>query len=670
MTSPLLQVIGLKIWLGDKAQPLRVVDDVGFTIQRGETFALLGESGCGKSMTALSLLRLNPQSISRIEAGQVMLEAQDLLALSELEMERVRGSRIAMIFQEPQSSLNPVLSVAEQIAECLQWQNYSKQQLQDHIIALLESVGIADPEQHLQYYPHQLSGGMKQRVMIAMALAGEPDLLIADEPTTALDVTIQAQILDLLKEIQAKTGMAILLISHDLAVVAQMADHVAVMYAGHIVETASCEQFFKQPQHPYSRKLFESLPAQQKRQQRLTIIKGQVPKLDQVFEGCRFAERCDYAEQGCYQQPPDWYGENAHHVRCHLFDGKQLKHNLFEKHTAPLSLLSEVIATKKTLLQTNALSVFFPIRKGLLQKTVGYVRAVDTIDLQINHAETVAVVGESGCGKTSLAKGILQLVPISAGEVRYLGTALNGLSERKLRHYRSLIQMIFQDPFSSMNPRMTIGKIIAEGMLGKHKKRDPLTQSNRMRELLERVGLPSNIQHRYPHEFSGGQRQRICIARALYSEPKLIICDEPTSSLDVSVQAQILNLLRDIQHEYGLSYLFISHNIAVVDYLAHRVAVMYLGRIVEQGNREKVLNSPKHPYTQALLAAVPEIDSNKQKNVIRLEGELPSAINPPKGCHFHQRCPQAMAICKEHYPQQTVLSDNHEVRCFIYEESP
>ncbi len=669
MKSALLQVRGLKTWLGDKALPLRAVDGVDFTISRGETFALLGESGCGKSMTALSILRLNPQPISHIKGGQVIFNNQDLLSLSEFEMESIRGRRIAMIFQEPQSSLNPVLSVAEQIGECLQWRDYSKQQLSKKIIDLLESVGISDPQQRMNAYAHQLSGGMKQRVMIAMALAGEPELLIADEPTTALDVTIQAQILDLLKDIQVRTGMAILLISHDLAVVAQMADHVAVMYAGQIVETGSSEQFFKNQLHPYTQKLFEALPTQQKRQQRLTVIKGQVPKLDQEFKGCRFAARCEHAEQHCHNQPPKWYENDEQGVRCHLFNGEGLQKNILGKRADHLSPLSEVIATEKIVLELKSLSVYFPIRKGLLQRIVGNVRAVDDVSLTLNEAETVALVGESGCGKTSFAKGILQLIPITDGHIYYLGSKLNGLSERQLKSYRAAIQMIFQDPFSSMNPRMTITQIIEEGMLAKREQIDSSAKSNKVSELLERVGLPSDIKHRYPHEFSGGQRQRICIARALAADPKVIICDEPTSALDVSVQAQILNLLRDIQHEYGLTYLFISHNIAVVNYLAHRVAVMYLGRIVEQGEREQVLNSPKHPYTQALLAAVPEIDKDKQRDIIRLEGELPSATNPPEGCHFHQRCPQAMPICRQKYPNQTELSKNHEVRCFLYEEN-
>ncbi|MBL1319785.1 MAG: ABC transporter ATP-binding protein [Methylophaga sp.] len=666
MTTALLQVSGLKTWLGDKEQPLRAVDGIDFTIKQGETFALLGESGCGKSMTALSLLRLNPQPASRIEAGQVLFNNQDLLSLSELEMESIRGRRIAMIFQEPQSSLNPVLSVAQQIAECLQWRNYSKQQRHNKIINLLESVGIADPQQRIHAYPHQLSGGMKQRVMIAMALAGEPDLLIADEPTTALDVTIQAQILDLLKDIQAKTGMAILLISHDLAVVSQIADHVAVMYAGQIIETATSKQFFEKPQHPYSQKLFDALPTQQKRHLRLNIIKGQVPKLDQIFEGCRFAARCEYVEQRCHHQIPNWYNNEKYSVRCHLFGDEPLNNKPFEDEVEHFSPLSEVIPTEKIVLELKSISVYFPIRKGLFQRLVGNVRAVDDVSLTLHQAETVALVGESGCGKTTFSKGILQLIPLTDGKINYLGSKLNGLPERQLKHYRSAIQMIFQDPFSSMNPRMTITQIIEEAMLAKREQSGPLARQNKVSELLERVGLPSDIKHRYPHEFSGGQRQRICIARSLASEPKVIICDEPTSALDVSVQAQILNLLRDIQYEYGLSYLFISHNIAVVNYLAHRVAVMYLGRIVEQGDRDKVLNSPKHPYTQALLSAVPQINKDKQTDVIRLEGELPSASNPPSGCHFHQRCPQVMPVCRQEYPQQTVLSDGHEVRCFLY----
>jgi peptide/nickel transport system ATP-binding protein len=670
MTSALLQVTGLKTWLGKNEQPLRAVDGVDFTIQKGETFALLGESGCGKSMTALSLLRLNPQPISRIIAGQITLSGEDILTLSEQEMEHIRGRRIAMIFQEPQSSLNPVLSVGQQIEECLQWHfDLDDKECHERIINLLESVGIPDPQQRIKEYPHQLSGGMKQRVMIAMALAGEPELLIADEPTTALDVTIQAQILDLLKQTQRDTGMAILLISHDLGVIAQMADRVAVMYAGQIVEMASREQFFNQHQHPYTNKLFEALPSQQKREQRLTVIKGTVPVLTQEFSGCRFAERCEYSWQHCHDVKPQWNQEDEHSIRCHLFDPNVEIEHAVSDHTSHSVPLSEVLPADKVVLDVKKLKVYFPIRKGLLQRVVGHVRAVDDVDLLLKQSETVALVGESGCGKTTVGKGILQLVPITSGEVNYQGHPLHTLSERQLQQHRASLQIIFQDPYGSMNPRMTISQIIEEGMLAKQYRKDSSARTKRVDELLQRVGLHTDIKYRYPHEFSGGQRQRICIARALAAEPDVIICDEPTSALDVSVQAQILNLLREIQHEFGLSYLFITHNIAVVNYLAHRVAVMYLGRIVEQGGREEVLNSPKHPYTQALLAAVPELDVDTQRKVIRLEGEIPSPTNPPQGCHFHQRCAHVMPQCLDAYPETTSLSATHEVRCFLYQEN-
>lgn len=669
MTDTLLEVKGLKTWFGQGDNPSRAVDGIDFSIRRGETFALLGESGCGKSMTALSLLRLNPHPASRIVAGQVLLSGQNLLPLSEAEMEKIRGRRVSMIFQEPQSSLNPVLSVGQQIAEVLNWHfNTDKQSIYERSIELLKSVGIPDPHQRIKEYPHQLSGGMKQRVMIAIALAGEPELLIADEPTTALDVTIQAQILDLLKDIQQKTGMAIMLITHDLGVVAQMADHVAVMYAGQIVETASRQQFFNDTQHPYTRKLFEALPSEQKREEKLTVIKGSVPPLNQPFNCCRFADRCDFAWQHCHDVAPRWLESEGHGVRCHLYDPEISAERVKPELAVTSSRLSEVVPADKALLKADRLKVHFPIKKGILQRVVGHVKAVDGISLDLRPAETLALVGESGCGKTTVGKGILQLVPVTAGEVSFRGKALTRMHERELKDARSAMQIIFQDPFSSMNPRMTITQVIEEGMLTSSIK-EPAERAKKVDELLERVGLRPDIKYRYPHEFSGGQRQRICIARALAAEPEVIICDEPTSALDVSVQAQILNLLRDIQHEFGLSYLFITHNIAVVDYLAHRVAVMYLGRVVEEGLRDEVLNSPKHPYTQALLSAVPKIDSESRRESVKLEGELPSPANPPKGCHFHQRCPHVMPVCRETYPNLTELSRSHTVKCYLYEEN-
>lgn len=667
-TNNLLNVKNLSTWIGNNEAPIRAVDGVDFSIQQGETFALLGESGCGKSMTALSLLRLNPQPASDIVSGQVELDGQDLFTLSEEEMQHIRGRRIAMIFQEPQSSLNPVLTVGQQIAECLDWHfDLSDEQIETRAIELLDSVGIPDPVKRIKDYPHQLSGGMKQRVMIAIALAGEPELLIADEPTTALDVTIQAQILDLLKQLQRDTGMAILLISHDLAVVAQMADHVAVMYAGQIVEIANREQFFSAHQHPYSAKLFDALPTEQKREQRLTVIKGNVPELNKVFTGCRFADRCDLAWQHCHDVIPKWYQVDDQGVRCHLYDPELAEKQENIRQTKAGSPLSEIPPTDKNILSVSNLKVHFPIKKGVLQRITGHVRAVDGVTLSLKQAETVALVGESGCGKTTVGKAILGLVSTTDGQVHFGKQVLNELSERKLKTYRNSLQIIFQDPYSSMNPRMTISQVIEEAMISQASGiKSKEERAKRIDSLLERVGLRPENKFRYPHEFSGGQRQRICIARALAAEPEVIICDEPTSALDVSVQAQILNLLREIQHEFGLSYLFITHNISVVEYLAQRIAVMYLGRIVEQGNRDEVLKTPKHPYTQALLAAVPKLEDDKNREVIRLEGELPSPASPPKGCHFHQRCPHAMEKCLESYPEVTIMSAQHEVRCFLY----
>lgn len=666
MSAALLQVKGLKTWFGEGLGAFKAVDGIDFEINQGETFALLGESGCGKSMTALSLLRLNPQPASHIAAGEILLNDVDLLRFSEAQMEHVRGRRIAMIFQEPQSSLNPVLSIGQQLGECLRWHfKLTSNQVMIRSLDLLNAVGIPDPQRRLKEYPHQLSGGMKQRIMIAMALAGEPELLIADEPTTALDVTIQAQILDLLKQIQRETGMAILLISHDLGVVAQMADRVAVMYAGLIVEMAERQAFFAEPRHPYTQKLFAALPGEQKRQQRLSVIKGTVPPLDQVFTGCRFADRCDRAWDVCQQQSPVWLGHIQDGVRCHLYDGDIADQSPQQTKQHSPSKLSEVVPSTQTALQVKNLKIHFPIRKGILQRTVGHVKAVDDLTLTLHAAETLALVGESGCGKSTVGKGILQLLPVTAGSVRFQGKTLNTLSQRQLKPMRSALQIIFQDPYSSMNPRMTVRHIIEEGL---HARFHDLSEKQRLQHidsLLERVGLRTDIKDRYPHAFSGGQRQRLCIARALAAEPEVIICDEPTSALDVSVQAQILNLLRDIQHEFGLSFLFITHNIGVVDYLAHRVAVMYLGRIVEQGSREQVLNSPKHPYTQALLAAVPDIEGDNK--LASVGGELPSPANPPAGCHFHQRCPQAMPICKLDYPQTTDLGVGHVVNCYLYE---
>jgi len=665
MSDVLLRIQNLQTCFDTSRGVLRAVDGVSFDICKGETFALLGESGCGKSMTALSLMQLVPEPAGYIRAGSIHLDGVDILQNSEAQMRQVRGNRIAMIFQEPQTSLNPVLTVGDQISETVCQHTTLRNNLaKQRVIELLDAVGIPDPSRRYGEYPHQLSGGMKQRIMIAIALAGEPDLLIADEPTTALDVTIQAQVLDLLKKIQAETGMAILLITHDLGVVAGMADRVGVMYAGQIVELANSEQFFKTPRHPYAEKLFASLPGDMKRGQALAVIKGSVPPLTQTFRGCRFVDRCDYTLGVCHDTIPTWLDSQ---VRCHRYD--QQWQSLFESqptHVAKNDKINRQAPSEDLLLQVNDLKVHFPVHQGLLRRVTGCVKAVDEISLSIRRGHTLALVGESGCGKTTVGKGLLQLLPVTSGEVIYEGVDLCGQSGSKMRHLRSDLQIIFQDPYASMNPRMLVGDIIAEGMIAQNTVKTKQQRGERTRQLLEQVGLSADSINRYPHEFSGGQRQRICIARALAVNPKLIVCDEPTSALDVSVQAQILNLLQKLQSELQLSFLFITHNISVVEYLAHEVAVMYLGRIVEQGSVDEVLQSPKHPYTQALLSAVPVIDAKTKKQVIQLEGDLPSPMNPPIGCHFHPRCVHVVAACHDHYPDAVSFSATHTVRCHLY----
>ena len=666
----LLQIEGLKTWFDTPEGTVRAVDGIDLHIARGETLALLGESGSGKSISALSLLQLVPQPAGRIVAGHIRLDGQDILTLPERDMRNVRGKRIAMIFQEPQTSLNPVLTIGDQICEAIPGvSRLSRGQIRVKVRQLLEAVGIADAANRYDQYPHQFSGGMKQRVMIAMALAAEPDLLVADEPTTALDVTIQAQILALLKELQKKTGMAILLITHDLGVVSETADRVAVMYAGQIVETAPRDRFFSAPQHPYSQKLFRSVPGRGQRGAALEVIAGSVPSLRQEFRGCRFADRCDRAWDLCRKKIPVWVAQNGQGVLCHLYDktvsppsgGKSRQ----VSGTKPVTAVGKV---GEALLHVADIKVHFPVHKGVFQRTVGHVKAVDGVSLDIARGRTLALVGESGCGKTTVGKGILQIVPPTSGSVVYKDRELTRLHAGELRAMRRHFQIIFQDPYASLDPRMLVGEILEEGMRAQGIGGDRGSRQSRVEELLHHVGLPAEARIRYPHEFSGGQRQRISIARALAVEPELIVCDEPTSALDVSVQAQVLNLLKRLQDELSLSYLFITHNLSVVEYLAHDVAVMYLGRIVERGRVDEVLQNPKHPYTEALLSAVPVIDPGNRRSIIRLQGDMPSPSNPPAGCHFHPRCAHAMDICRKQYPSMARFSDTHAAGCHLYTE--
>jgi len=597
---------------------VRAVDDVALSIAGGETFALVGESGCGKSMTALSILRLLPDN-GRVAEGEIRIGDVDVIQLSEARMRDVRGRRVSIIFQEPATSLNPVLRVGEQIVEVIERHTAVKgAAARTKAIEWLTRVGIPEPARRIDDYPFQLSGGQKQRVMIAIALAAEPDLVIADEPTTALDVTIQKQILDLLRSLQVERGMAMLLITHDLGIVAQMAHRVALMYAGQIVEAAATDEFFARPLHPYAQMLFAALPDTAKRGQPLAAIVGTVPRLDQEFAGCRFADRCPLVFDDCRSAAPALYEpRSGHRVRCLLHKESlavSARADGSAQRPAAASAVAEADASVRNaggpLLDVRDYKVWFPIRKGLLKRTVGHVKAVDGVSFSIAPGRSLALVGESGCGKTTIGKGILQLL---RGAARIEGTAtldgqpLDRLDGEALRRARRDLQIIFQDPFASLNPRLRVAEILEEGVASLRPEIGADERRGRVVDLLQRVGLHADAVSRYPHEFSGGQRQRIAIARALAVEPRLIICDEPTSALDVSVQAQILNLLARLQRELGVAYLFITHNFGVVEYLAHDIAVMQAGRIVEAGPAEQILERPQHVYTQTLLAAVPRL---------------------------------------------------------------
>jgi len=528
--NSILSVENLSLTIGKE----KLLNSVSFEIKRGEIFALVGESGSGKSLTSLAIMRLLPEVIS-VSSGDIKLKNNSLFALQESQMQKIRGKSIAMIFQEPMSALNPVMTVGEQVAEVIKIHlGLKKEAIKDKVISLFEEVALKNPKERYNWYPHQLSGGQKQRVMIAIALACEPDLLIADEPTTALDVTIQAQVLTLLKKIREVRNLSILFITHDMAIVSQMADRVAVMRQGEILEQADCKAFFNNPQHPYTKSLLKDAMAT--KEERET-------------------------------------GEE-----------------------------------RDRLLEVEDLKVYFPIKKGFFQRTVGYVKAVDSVTLSIARGKTLALVGESGSGKSTIGQAILSLVSITGGKVKFESQDLGRLSQAELKPYRRKIQIIFQDPFSALNPRMTIGNIIREGMVslgvGSNNR---IEQDEYIKELLLKVELEAEYFERYPHEFSGGQRQRIGIARALAVEPELIICDEPTSALDVSVRAQVLSLLRKLQEESGVSYLFITHDLSIVPIIADDVAVMKEGKIVEYGSIENVMENPQHEYTQKLLKSAPKL---------------------------------------------------------------
>ena len=628
----MLNIQNLKVALDSESGLVKAIDGLTLAIERGQTFALVGESGCGKSMTALALMRLLPEN-GRVTDGRIELRGEDTLALPESRMRTVRGRRVAMIFQEPSTSLNPVMRVGDQIVEAIETHTELRgEAARAKAIDWMKRVGIPQPEQRIDEYPFRLSGGQKQRVMIAIALAAEPEFLVADEPTTALDVTIQKQILDLLKDLQRERGLGLLLITHDLGVVSGMADQVALMYAGQIIEVSSAEEFFARPKHPYARLLMQALPDTSKRGGTLAAIAGTVPPLWQEFHACRFAPRCDRVFDTCRQQAPGLTPLPAGaSVRCFLYEPEVVADAARRAQAALAGQAAEgalaaapVPATQpanpeeatkllgETLLDVQDLHVRFPIRRGFMQRVHGSFNAVDGISFKIRAGETLALVGESGCGKTTTGKAIVQLLRHQAlidGKALFNGQDLFTLEGDALRLARRSIQIIFQDPFASLDPRMRVFDILEEGLLALRPELDEAARRATLERLVDQVGLRRDALARYPHEFSGGQRQRIAIARALAVEPKLIVCDEPTSALDVSVQAQILNLLRELQRELGVSFLFITHNIGVVEYIADHIAVMQRGRIEETGSSQAVLSKPQSAYTQTLLAAVPRIEA-------------------------------------------------------------
>jgi peptide/nickel transport system ATP-binding protein len=596
--TPLLEIDGLKTTFGTAPHLVRAVDGIELVIEEGQTLGLVGESGSGKSVTSLSILRLLPEGNSRIEAGRIALFGQDLVKLPDRQMRAVRGGQIGMIFQEPGTSLNPVFRVGRQVMEAIRiHQNVSREVARDRAQRLFEEVGIPDPGRRLDSFPHQMSGGQKQRVMIAMALSCNPRLLIADEPTTALDVTIQAQILELLRRLRDERGMSILFISHDLGVIGEIADRVAVMYRGRIVENAPVAELFENPRHPYTKGLLACRPKLGSNLRRLRTVSDYM-KVDSLPDGAIHIVEKTPGEG--VDVPSDERGRLLH-PRALL---EQLG-RVPEEVTGATGTRFVPEGTRP-LLAVADLKVHFPIREGLFRGTTGVVKAVDGITFDVYRGQTLGLVGESGCGKTTTGRAILRLIEPTSGAVRFDGVAFADLEGAALRRMRRRIQIIFQDPYSSLNPRMTVEAMLAEPMRAHRLARSRRERLDKVVALLEDVGLESTHLRRYPHEFSGGQRQRLGIARALAAEPEFIICDESVSALDVSVQAQVLNLLKDLQREHHLTYIFISHDLSVVKFMSDMMAVMNDGRIVEFGPSDDVYAHPRDEYTRRLIAAIPE----------------------------------------------------------------
>ena len=666
--SSLLEVKNLKTYFNVGIDKVAcAVDGISFKIEQGKTLAIVGESGCGKTQTAFSIIRLIANNGFH-PSGQVYFNKKNLSNLTELEMQSIRGNDISMIFQEPMTSLNPLYRIGNQLEEPLyQHRKIAKGPARKLAIELLNQVGIPDPHKRVDCFPHELSGGMKQRVMIAMALACKPKLLIADEPTTALDVTIQAQVLKLMSDLQKETGMAILLITHDMGIVNQIADDICIMYAGRIAEKGSRDNIFKNMAHPYTRHLMNSIPKIKDTGFLLNTIPGIVSAATDYGAGCLFAERCSEAMDICQKiDSPQYTIEPNHYSFCHLYEHGNPPNEIArtDRIKSPERLIEN-----KSILSIKSLRTWFPVRKGVFLRIANYIKAVDNVDLEIQKGSTLALVGESGCGKTTLGESILRLTRETQGEVTFDGLNIMKLNNTELKKIRNQMQIVFQDPMGSLSPRMTVEDIVGEGLQEHSKNMGSIERRKKIEHVLNEVGLAKSFIDKYPHEFSGGQRQRIAIARALILEPSFLVLDEPTSALDVSVQAQVLNLFKELQAKRKLTYLFITHNLGVVRYMADKVAIMYLGKIIEIGSTNEIFQNPKHPYTKSLLESIPDIETRKAFQLIK--GDVPSPLNPPTGCHFHPRCPiflnetEGSTLsheCKKEYPEP-VYSGTSFVRC-------
>ena len=681
-TQDLLRLEGLRTEIAVRGGTVHALGGIDLSVRSGETLGIVGESGCGKTMTALSVMGLLPQG-GRVVGGKILLEGQDLTAMSPKEVRRLRGTRIGMIFQDPLTSLNPTMTIGKQVGEPLRiHEKMSKKEARDRCLETLIRVGMPRPESVLDSYPHQLSGGMRQRVMIAMALVCRPRLLIADEPTTALDVTTQRQILELIDDLRDEYQMGVILITHDLGVVAGHTDRVAVMYAGRVVEEASTRDLFADPRHRYTNSLLAALPERALRHgEKLFAIPGSPPALREEPVGCRFVDRCPWAMPECSVTDPVLSGDGGHSFaclnprlsgesmpsdgdvvveRCVVDSGDATETGVVAD--VPPRAAAPAEASDDVVLEITQVSKeYAAVSSGLFRRKMGTVSAVDRVSLRLERGRTYGLVGESGCGKSTMGRLIAGLEPPTGGDVEILGNDITKGKGPEKRRIHQDVQMMFQDLYAAMDPRMRIDEILAEP-LRIQKMGSGKDITGRIEKMVAQVGLPADALDRYPHEFSGGQLQRIGLARSLTLAPDVIVADEPVSALDVSVQAQVLNLMKDLQEEYGMSYVFISHDLAVVQYMADRIGVMYLGRLVEEGPADEVVRNPRHPYTQALIEAIPVPDPAyvREESIIQLQGEPPSAIDPPSGCRFRTRCPFATEECQT---EPALVGGAHRVAC-------